>query len=320
MGVQEDVLEQVGQALRKHPELGEARIKVTWEGDRLCLGGVVQTAEASELALALARQVLPESIIDNALCIAETRRAMKDVVARAFDEACAFLTGPVEGGRCELHANGSVYLYGACESLRDRRFLIHAISLMPGVRRVNGEHLGVNRPVDTDDVRLGDRANASLHVLGLDPACAVKVHVRDHIAHVQGTTRTEKEHRQILTALERTPGLQGIDDHLHAYQKSTPDNRDALLEQTLKRRLAQAGVPVAHIAVFFRDGVASLLGVVDTPAQYNEATQTSLTVPGVKHIDNQLVITARHGRATQGPREDLPMTSAQSCNGDPNQA
>jgi osmotically-inducible protein OsmY len=306
----DDIIGKVRHALALEPRVDAPRITITMIGPELALSGVLDSPEAVRVAGDVAREAAPGVPIDNGLAVAEGRhgRTRGDLAKRAveaFEAALERLGGRPARGGVEVTAQGEARLHGSCSTTADRRALIEAVGEVEGLREVDPSDLRVAHFGTADDIRLGNLAEEALMLLGPELPGAVKVDVRDRVAHVRGSVREEQDRRQAIAAIEAVPGIARIVDRLGTYHAGVHASPEVVLEQRIKQALSSAGLPVPNIAVFVAAGVANLVGEVETEDQRRLAIATARKVQGVAQVDSGLTIVARHGRATRAPNDGI---------------
>ena len=169
----------------------------------------------------------------------------------------------------------------------------------------------------------------------------VSIEFKSGVAKIGGQIKNEAQRAQVTRLVSRVQGVETVENGLALMDSSRPatmpaasgiqqaaaqqqgapnrqvqpvafDQRAASSNQEVAQNIAaaltSAGLSGYDIEVRYKNGVASLLGNVEDPAQAARAHQATGTVPGVNQVLNQLKV---KGQVAAGPGQGQPQFAPQ---------
>ncbi|NOX55678.1 MAG: BON domain-containing protein [Planctomycetes bacterium] len=140
----------------------------------------------------------------------------------------------------------------------------------------------------------------------------MEVIFKDGVATVKGSIQGPEEKQRVSQIVAQVPGVKVVKNQLavKALAKQ-PSNRE--IANQIARALKQAKLSTSGIDVEVRDGVAKLTGTIADPLQKAKVAEIAKSVPGVKSVDNRLVLMQRQrslAKASQRPKPTAPSQAA----------
>lgn len=291
----------VTSAIQRDVYLVGLPIKISAAGGKVTLAGSVASPYEKNRASFDALSVSGVKNVDNRLEVLgrrtntheRTSRPSDDEIKRSVHEELSQDLRMVSPYELEVEVvNGDVTLRGLSWSLYERRLAVEDASDVVGVGRVV-DLLTVYPELRDDRAVLEDIQ----YEMGLDSVLnpqTLSVQVAGGIVTLTGKAAAlyEKHHAERIASRVR-----GVKDVINEIQvKAAPMFPDEALRDEVKRRL-EANIltgPVAgRISVKVENGRTTLLGQVDTWAQFREAGRVALLSRGVRSVDNQLNLPVR---------------------------
>ena len=123
----------------------------------------------------------------------------------------------------------------------------------------------------------------------------VDVEFNDGVAHLTGTVNTKAEKEEVIKLVRAVPGVQSIKDDLKVRGEESGTVGayidDASITAEVKAKfLTQKGLDSLDISVETIDGVVTLSGQVDNPAQVSLAEEVAKKVDGTAKVINKLTV------------------------------
>lgn len=306
---QEDVVNALREAFARDPIISAERVRISLLGpDSLVLQGEVQTLEAKEEASALAQQIAPTCVIDNALTVAGNRLQSDAALQRQASQALVEVGMPSTLG-VEVRG-GIAYLLGHAETIDERRLASQAVSRVPGIRAVRAEHLLIAPRAAAQDevVNLQDErwlVNQIEEKLGaeLRPARAdeIAVSVEKGVVMLRGFVKTARERTKAEALARMVPGVKHLRNMLLAQDGSYGYNE--ALEAAIRHAFGRSGAHVSpvDVKIFVCEDTAYLFGQVDRPEQVQKAIDIVRSRAEIRHVFSSLTVTERHPPSAKGP-------------------
>jgi osmotically-inducible protein OsmY len=165
------------------------------------------------------------------------------------------------------------------------------------------EVVGVIGVTDLISVATGRWEDKTLHenirfALDTDSALnnlSIRIGVKDGIVTLTGDVNTAYEKAQAENIASRVKGVRNVINHIKV--KRISGYNDATLKKQIEARLAHDGQTrwiAAQIDLQVKNGVVTLIGSVDTWAQYTEAAQLAELTDGVQRVVNRLRVNGVH--------------------------
>lgn len=139
----------------------------------------------------------------------------------------------------------------------------------------------------------------------------VKVKSRDGAVTLTGTVQDKDDKDLAADTVENLPGVVSVNNQI-TVQPAYPEHSDAWIAFKIRSRLlVQANVSATTTKVTVQDGVVTLDGTADNPAQKELTEVYAKEIDGVKSVTNNLVVnnTAPMGETTGEKIDDASITS-----------
>jgi len=187
--------------------------------------------------------------------------------------------------------NGVVHLTGSTETYSRKWAIERAVARVIGVREVLD--FIIVRPADdytSDDGEIQRAATAILHWDTRVPD-GVRAHVTDGVLRLDGVVERFSDREAAEDAVRNLIGVRDVINEIRVSppQSSSPDLL-AEVSAAIRRRFASG---CRFLAVSVDDGVVQLRGTVPTFALLDDVERAIQSIPGVKRIDNQLLVAGK---------------------------
>ncbi len=194
--------------------------------------------------------------------------------------------------------DGVVTLTGFVDSYAGKLAAERVAKRVRGVRAVANDTV-VRLKVDRTDP---DIAADVVHALKLRPAIPEGVQVTVHDGHVTLTGKVEwllqKEHAEEVVRHLR--GVRGVFNHIDVSPKTTQRDLHRRIRQALHRN---ADLDARHVTVTVEGDVATLTGTVGSWLQYDAADRAAGSAPGIRRVDNQIIVAPSEPHELEPPDE-----------------
>jgi len=120
------------------------------------------------------------------------------------------------------------------------------------------------------------------------------IHVESKAGVVTLTGTASSEHHKALAedVAQSLPGVQQVDNQLQVKRETSPAMSDGWLKTKVKAALLFHRSVSAGTEVDVNDGVVTLRGMANSPAERDLTTEYAKDVEGVKRVDNQMTVTS----------------------------
>jgi osmotically-inducible protein OsmY len=185
-------------------------------------------------------------------------------------------------------ADGVVTLTGFVDSYAQKFAAEQAAKRVRGVRGVaNDIHVRLRSERSDPDI-----ARDAVHALESHTNIpqSVTVTVRDGFVTLEGSVEWNYQRSAAEAAVRHLKGVKGVSSAITIAPTASPGQLKALISDALRR---SAEVEAKQIEVDAHDGTVSLRGVVTSWAERHEAERAAWAAPGVKNVENHLVVAPR---------------------------
>ena len=277
--------DEIENALALEPKIG-GRIDVEVDHRHVRLSGVVDTLKEKRLAEEIAQRFGPVEL-ESDIAI-EPGQAFEDheVLALAQDAMAINpdLAHDVGVGRV---VDGVVYLQGRVESAGLVDDAIEMLGGVPGIRDIVSEAKIVVGIVITDEdlvsgVKQALRVEPSIHEEFID------VRANNGVVTLEGSADSFEQRVLATRIAAHIPGVRAAKNYLSTLQ--TPTSFDEAVENELLKALALSDINMNDVRVSLVGGLAHLDGTVDSPEQRDRARRIAEALPGVRAVQNDLVV------------------------------
>ena len=193
--------------------------------------------------------------------------------------------------------SGVAHLTGSTETYSQKWAIERAASRVIGVTEVR-DHLEV-RPANEDhrdDLQLQRAATAVLRWDARVPE-GLQVNVTDGVLRLEGVVERFAHREAAEEAVRHLVGLRDVVNEIRLIPTHSSPHLVSEVEAVVRRRFA---VGCRLLAVSVADGVVLLRGIVPTFAVLDDVERAVWSVPGVRRIENQLLVGRRDaGRGTR---------------------
>ncbi len=183
--------------------------------------------------------------------------------------------------------DGVVHLNGFVASYARKWDIERAAGRILGVRDVR-DYLEVRPP---EHFRRADDEieRAARHLLGWDARVprGVRVRVTDGVVRLEGTVERLADADAAEDAVRNLIGVRDIVNEVRVAPSFIPEDLAQRIQGAIRRCFGRLG---RDVAAEVTDGVATLTGVVFTFAMIGDVERVVACVPGVKRVDNQLLV------------------------------
>ena len=194
--------------------------------------------------------------------------------------------------------DGAVTLTGFIDSYMGKLAAERAVKGVRGVRAVANDIIVRLAAGRTDP----DIARDAAHALKLRPSLAQNVQAVVHNGHVTltGTVEWWFQKEQAANAVRHVPGILGVANYVTVNPKA--GLRD--VRRRIARALHQnADVDARHIHVVVNGDVVTLKGTVGSWMQRQAAERAAGTAPGIRRIDNEILVEPAEPHEFEPPDE-----------------
>ena len=222
------------------------------------------------------------------------RKIEQDVRAEVAACAAGALTQPV-GITVDC---GVVHLTGSAETYSQKLAIERAASRVIGVKEVR-DYLDV-RLRDDDRRDDGQIERAATAVLRWDARVpdGVRAAVTDGVVRLDGVVERFAHREAAEEAVRNLVGVCDVVNEIRLAPARSSPHLASEVAAAIRRRFAYA---CRFLAVSVDEGVVRLSGVVSTFALLNDVERAVRSVPGVKRIENQLLVAAADEASSPRP-------------------
>lgn len=192
---------------------------------------------------------------------------------------------------------GVVHLMGSTETYSQKWAIERAASRIIGVTEVR-DHLEV-RPVNEDhrdDLQLQRAATAVLRWDARVPD-GVHVQVTDGVVRLDGAVERFADRDAAEEAVRNLVGVRDVVNEIRLLPTHSSPDLVSEVEAAIRRRFAFS---CRFLPVYVADGVVRLRGIVPTFAILDDVERAVWSIPGVKRIENQLLVRMRDEGYAEG--------------------
>ncbi|HZD59493.1 MAG TPA: BON domain-containing protein [Anaerolineae bacterium] len=294
--------EEIEEAISREPRIS-GKIDIEVSGRQVRLSGVVATFEEKELAGEIAREFGPIELI-NDIVIESTRIIEDEDVLDAARRQIAQNPDLAHDIGIDRVAGGVVYLRGHASNVAEIADAAEMVAEAPGVRDVVSE-VQISTDVTITDEDLVSGVMQALHAEPSIHEEFIEVAVQDGEVTLGGTV--SKLDQKILAGniAKRLPGVASVKNYLGVAEM--PTSFDQAIENEVMKALEIEKINMVDVRVTVLDGVVHLDGTVDTYKQRDRARLIAEAVPGVRYVQNDLVIGFHaEPKAKKGPPHTVP--------------
>lgn len=289
-------------ALEKDPGVGSADlIHVSVENGLVQLWGDVGSAGEKATAEAVARAQPGTRDVVNALTVVMVTPALDErkELEAAVAEALARARGvrPKDIGVASVE-HGVVHLVGHAYAVAEERAAIAAVARVPGVREVVSEVVIGDVPLAEatevfDDAATKGMVNSAITERGVTIYDQDTL-VEGGIVYLRGMVTDPREVKVAEEAAAAVAGVRDTVNQLVVAHVATSRNADEALGARVTEALQRDGrVSPAGVHVQCVGGDAHLFGYVDSIEDQNAVIAVAQSVPGVRSVFSDVVITDR---------------------------
>ncbi len=181
---------------------------------------------------------------------------------------------------------GVVRLTGLTESYAQKSLIERAVSRVIGVRDVR-DYLEVRPPESAQraDAHIAVAARCALNWDARVPM-GVGVEVTDGVLRLFGGVETFAQREAAEEAVRNMVGVRDLTNEIKISHAPRPDVAGNV-ESALRRRF---GIACRSVWIIERDGVVTVSGVIPTFELLGEIERAVQSVPGVRRVDNRLLV------------------------------
>lgn len=183
--------------------------------------------------------------------------------------------------------SGVVHLTGSTETYSQKWAIERAASRVIGVKEVR-DYLDV-RPReddDRDDVQIERAAEVVLRWDARVPS-GVRAHVVDGVLRLDGVAERFTDREAAEEAVRNLLGIRDVVNNIRLAPIEVSSDLQVDVEAVIRRRFGFGG---RFLAISVESGIVLLRGLVPTFAILDEVERAVRSIPGVKRIDNQLLV------------------------------
>jgi osmotically-inducible protein OsmY len=182
---------------------------------------------------------------------------------------------------------GVVHLTGSSETYAQKWAIERAASRVIGVREVR-DYLDVRPGADdhNDDDQIQRAATAVLHWDARVPE-GVHASVTDGVLRLDGVVERFTDREAAEEAVRNLIGVRDVVNEIRLGPTQASADLQAEVDAAIRRRFTFGG---RLLAISVDHGIVLLKGVVPTIAILDEVERALRSIPGVKRIDNQLLV------------------------------
>jgi osmotically-inducible protein OsmY len=194
--------------------------------------------------------------------------------------------------------DGVVTLTGFIDSYAGKLAAERVAKRVRGVRGVAND-ITVRLKVDRTDP---DLAADAAHALKLRPEIPESVQVAVHLGRVTLTGKVEwlLQKTSAALAVAHIRGVRGVLNHIEVSPQTTRRDVRRHIVQALHRN---ADLDARHVNVEVTDDVVTLRGTVGSWSQYDAAERGAGSAPGIRQVDNRIVVVPLEPHDTEPPDE-----------------
>jgi len=277
--------EEIGRAIALEPRIS-GKINIEVDGRIVRLSGVVAKLEEKELAEEIARRFGPVALDSDIVIESPAIIEDQDVLASA-KRAIAQNPDLAHDIGVERVVDGVVYLKGHAESIAKISDAVEMVSEAPGVKDVVSEVKISTAVTITDE----DLVSGIMQALRVEPGIHeefIEVRAKNGIVSIDGMVDSLEQKFLAGNVAKRLPGVASVKNSLRV--RELPTSLDQAIENEVIRALEISDINTNNVKVSVLDGVAHLDGTVDTYKQRDRARRIAESVPGVRYVQNDLII------------------------------
>jgi osmotically-inducible protein OsmY len=279
--------EKLEQEIALHPGI-RGKIKVKFLDKKVVLTGVVKTLEERKLAIEIAKKLGIEQL-DVAITLESSHSVGDEELLKRVKIAIDREPGLAHQAGVFKVENGVVYLRGHVESAEQANQLIELVQNITGVKEVISE-IQLLAEKEFDDIKIANEVEQALHISRKVHAEFITVHAHHGLITLEGFVFSNEE---ASLAEEIATGVAGV-RHVHNRLEliSNPTDGDQILERKVMEALEKAEINLVDANISVVDRVVFLDGIVDTYQQKEEAEKITRQMPGIKGVENNLVVSS----------------------------
>jgi len=184
--------------------------------------------------------------------------------------------------------NGIVSLTGHVRTYAEKIAAERAVKNIKGVRAVAEEiEVWIPSDIDLTDEIIASRCLDVIHWDGTIPEERIHIKVQQGRVTLEGEVDWQYQKEAVQGAVRTLVGVVGVDNLIMLKPKAPPDDIKLLIESALARN---ALLESSHIRVSVAEKTVTLEGRVHMWSQRKAAEHSAWAVPGVLHVDNQLLM------------------------------
>ncbi|MBE0447298.1 MAG: BON domain-containing protein [Actinobacteria bacterium] len=277
--------EEIENAISLDPRIS-GKIDVELDGRRVRLSGAVTTLEEKELAEEIAREFGPVEV-ENDITIESTRVIEDEGVLASSRRKIASNPELAHDIGVDRVVNGVAYLRGHASNLARILDAAEVVSEVPGVKDIVSE-VEISPDVVITDEDLVSGVKQALHAEPLIHEEFIEIVAKDGEATLEGMVSDLNQKILAGNIAERLPGVVSVKNNLSI--REMPTSFDQAIENEVIKALEINKINMTGVRVNVLGGVAHLDGAVDTYKQRDRAREIAEAVPGVRSVQNDLVI------------------------------
>ena len=194
----------------------------------------------------------------------------------------------IDASRITVTANeGNIVLGGTVSSFHEKFNAGEDAKRIVGVKEVVNDITVDTVARDVNDDQLQQSARAALDANGLVPKGAVKISVSDGWVAMTGNVHHYYERQAAEFVVSHLRGLAGFTDDVTV----SSDPGEAVSDGITDSLVRNAAIDANNIKVSDSGGNVTLSGTVHSYTEKQEAVRSAWLAPGVRSVDDQLVIT-----------------------------
>lgn len=184
--------------------------------------------------------------------------------------------------------NGIVSLTGHVRTYAEKIAAERAVKRVKGVRAVAEEiEVLVPSELDLSDEVIAARCLDVIHWNAAIPEERIQVKVQHGWVTLEGEVDWQYQREAAQNAVRKLAGVIGIDNMLMLQPKTEPNDIKQRIDSALARN---AELDTTHIRVSVQGTTVTLEGRVHLWLERKAAEHAAWAVPGVMHVDNQILI------------------------------
>lgn len=277
--------DEIESAISREPRIS-GRIDVEVNERLVRLSGVVNTLEEKELAEEIAKQFGPVQL-DSDIAIESPKVIEDEEVLAAAKRAIARNPNLAHDIGVDRVVDGVAYLKGRSESVFEISLAAETVAEVPGVKDVVSE-VKVTPGVTITDVDLIDEVMQALHVEPSIREEFIGATAKDGVVTLEGTVDSLEQKTLASNIAKLMPGVRMVRNYLTV--SKMPTSFDQAVENEVIKALEKSDINMVNVRVNVLAGLVFLDGTVDTYKQRDRARKIAEAVPGVRSVQNDLVI------------------------------